>query len=141
MSGAAKATWIRELSRLADAASPGPWIFGTADDEAFMSAEFVSIATKIGHAWPPERSVIAITKLQLPRYAGNDLSEENARFIAAARMGVPRLCTELERTLEKQVELVDALRELLAATTATAEAVETSKVIERAQRLVDELEQ
>lgn len=139
MSGAAETTWVRELSRLADAASPGPWIFGTANDEAFMSAEFVSIASECENAWPPERSVIAITKLQLPRYAGNDLSEENARFIAAARMGVPRLCTELERALEKQVVLVDAMRKLLAVTKGTVGAVETGNAIERAQRLVDDL--
>jgi hypothetical protein len=138
MGEAPDADWILELRRLAEASAPGPWHVGSADDEAFMSAEFVS-TEEADNAWPPERSVVAITQLQLPRYAGNERSEENSRFIAAARMGVPRLCDRLERAFEERAALARGLRELLDVAQKPSGDAQLGEAIERAQRLLKEL--
>jgi hypothetical protein len=104
--------WVRELADLADAATPGPWFVGYANDVMCQAAVYVSSVLHEG-GWPPSSQVVAIADLQMPPYAECDASEENSQLIAASRIGVPRLCEELRRVYAERDSLVEALRELL----------------------------
>src|SRR5262245_33974916 len=131
--------WVAELRNLADDASPAPWFVGFADDEAFMSAQFVTTQAVPQRAWPPEATVVAITSLQMPRYAGSERADENSKFIAAARRDVPRLCDALQEALVDRTALADAVRDLLAAEGTTSSATERGEAVRRAQQILAQL--
>lgn len=131
--------WVVEIRRLADQASPAPWFVGFADDEAFMSAQYVTTQAAPSRGWPPEVNVVAITSLQMPRYAGSERADENSRFIVAARHDVPRLCSALEGALDERAALADALRDLLATAGLPTSAIERAEAIRRGQRLLTDL--
>ena len=74
--------WLTDLEAKAKAATPGAWHIIEADDERFMSVDYV--ATTPEDATP--ENVIAVTLLQSPRVAciADEKWDENAAFIAAA---------------------------------------------------------
>jgi hypothetical protein len=92
-----KTDWVGELQALASAASPGPWLVGHADDQAYMSASYVATGSFKRSGWPPSDRVVAITFLQSPGLAMPKEAEGNAKLVAATREAVPRLCDEIER--------------------------------------------
>jgi len=113
MSSTASHDWVEQLRALAEASDPGPWMVDGADDDMAMSATFVVRGRyKPGH-WPDAEQVVAITLLQSPNLALADLDERNAKFIAAARDGVPRLCTEVQQLTSQRDRLAEVLRRVV----------------------------
>jgi hypothetical protein len=94
---------LDDLDELAQAATPGPWHVRDLDDDDAMSLVAVSTVpdTGRGERWPgfDHHEIIAATLVQQPRYVdvADELWDENAAFIAAARQAVPRLITEIRR--------------------------------------------
>ncbi|MFK8908375.1 hypothetical protein [Streptomyces sp. YS-3] len=94
---------LAEIQELAEAATPGPWHVRFVDDDYAMNLVAISITpdTGLGERWPDfdHRQIVAATLVQQPRYVGvaDELWDENARFIAAAREAIPRLIAEIRR--------------------------------------------
>ncbi|SEQ62749.1 hypothetical protein SAMN05216188_10478 [Lentzea xinjiangensis] len=101
---------LDELDELATAATPGPWFVRALDDDYAMNLIAVSTVpdTGLGERWPSfaHGEIVAATLVQQPRYvdSSDERWDENARFIAAARDGVPRLIAEIKR-LRRQLEI------------------------------------
>jgi hypothetical protein len=90
--------------------------------------------------WDHPTTVVAITLLQDPNVAVSPQCVENADFIASSRALVPLLCDALERVLGERAALADVLRSLLARLSLSGASVETDQSVDRAQRLLAELE-
>jgi len=137
-------SWVSDLASQAEASTLGPWYVRRTDDPSFMAAYYVTSEKGAGaldvEKWDHARSVVAITVLQDPGLALTQQGVENADFIAAARVGVPRLCDAVERALEDRAALADAVRQLLATARKTSGATERDEAFERAQRLLDDLD-
>ncbi|WP_174887071.1 hypothetical protein [Streptomyces abyssomicinicus] len=94
---------LEELEVLSQAATPGPWHVRFLDDDYAMNLVAVSTVpdTGLGERWPrfDHHEIVAATLVQQPRYVdcADELWDENARFIAAARDAVPRLVAEIRR--------------------------------------------
>jgi len=105
--------WVQELQSLAQAADPGPWLVGHADDPMQMSASFVAMGRFKRSSWPPSDRIVAVTFLQSPNLAMPRQEEANAAFIAASRDGVPKLCDEVKRLLGQRDRCRATLRKLV----------------------------
>jgi hypothetical protein len=137
-------SWVRELRNLAEASSPGPWFIGEADDTCSMTANYVATVRQPPDGWPSGDKVVAITFLQTPGIAMTSESDENAMFIAAARMGVPRLCESHERIVRERDQLAAALRVIVESAEMPATGLRTVRIptamLEDARRLISELD-
>jgi hypothetical protein len=142
MSDAESREWVEALRALAESADPGPWGVGDADDDMAMSATFVARGSFRPRRWPNAHNVVAITFLQSPNKALADLGGRNARFIAAAREGVPRLCAEVESLASQRDDLVRVLRQLerTAVDAGPALAQVSRESLSEARRLLAEIE-
>ncbi len=98
---------LDDLDELARAATPGPWHVRDLDDDHAMNLVAVSTVpdTGRGERWPDfdHHEIIAATLVQQPRYVdvADELWDENAAFIAAAREAVPRLIAEIRRLRDR----------------------------------------
>jgi hypothetical protein len=104
-------TWLDDLSEeelgdieeLCEATTPGPWFVRALDDKAAMNLVAVSTTPDPGavERWPSfdHGELVAATLVQDPRYVdvADGRWDENAAFIAMARMAVPRLVAEVRR--------------------------------------------
>jgi hypothetical protein len=95
-----------ELTAIEDrcrAATPGPWFVRHLDDDNAMSLTAVGTSSDRGQSerWPDFEpgQIIAATLVQHPRYvdSADQRWDENAAFIAAARLDVERLIAEIRR--------------------------------------------
>lgn len=93
---------LNEIRQRAERATPAPWFTRILSDE--YVGTITAITTKPGRFDDPpahfdSREVIAITYLSKPNYANvdDDKSDENATFIAHARVDVIRLVNEIQR--------------------------------------------
>ncbi len=136
---------VRELRRLADAATPGPWHVRRTDDPSLMTAYYLTTEKGAGlldvEKWDHPTTVVAIALLQDPNLALSSQSGENAEFIARSRVLVPRLCDALERAIGDRQALVDVLHSLIARLSFTDSLIATDQLVERARRVLAEREE
>jgi hypothetical protein len=97
---------LKAIERRSNAATPGPWYVRNLDDD--WATSFIAVSTKPDSegnradrwpAWSGEDNVAA-TLVQSPNpYVAieDDRWHANAEFIAAARLDVPRLVSEVWR--------------------------------------------
>jgi hypothetical protein len=94
---------LGEIEEMSSAATPGPWFVRSLDDDHAMNLVAVSTVedTGLGERWPDfdHRELIAATLVQHPRYVdcADGRWDENAAFIAMARVAVPQLVKEVRR--------------------------------------------
>ena len=95
------------LSRLEEAATPGPWFVRTLDDE--LRAGAIAVSTRLDSglnedmrsgSWPSEE-IVAACLIQNPPYVvpADDRFAENAAMIAAVRSALPELIRLARRGL------------------------------------------
>jgi hypothetical protein len=94
---------LEEIANRASCATPGPWHVRQLDDDWAQSLVAVSTVPDTGHSerWPDfdHTTILAATLVQHPRYVdiADERWDENAIFIAHARVDVPRLIDEVRR--------------------------------------------
>lgn len=91
---------LEALTTMTEAATPGPWYVRGLDDSHAMGLIAVSTVDDDRHLrWPDfdHREIVAATLIQEPRYVdhASDRCDEDALFIATARMAMPRLLAEV----------------------------------------------
>jgi len=134
---------LTEASRdLAEPATPGPWFVHQVPCPRGKLVEFVATKPEIVDRTPGGRCVVAVTYFDEEPGAMCAEHSANARFIAAARTAVPRLCAELDRLVGQCHELGLFLRRVLHTSWVhedkTRTVVVQESVVDRVQAIVAE---
>ena len=94
---------LEQIELRYQSATPGPWFVRRFDDDVAMSLITVSTIPDTGlvERWPDfdHGEIVAATLVQDPRYvdAADHKWNENALFIAHARIDIPHLVAEIRR--------------------------------------------
>jgi len=131
--------WVAEARRTAEAADPGPWHAGRADDDHCAIAFYVARGAFKRGRWPSPEQVVAVTFLQYPCLAVSDLEESNTAFIAASRDLVPRLCAEVERLREQRARAAHTIRRVSSSLESAPNAI-ARELLDAVRSLINELD-